>query len=345
MFRALLGIASVVAAGPWAAAPCAAQQQTGIPSLVFSAEFLSVARRQTDDGALLKPNDQDGRLPNPLGSSDVTAFSGGELDGGRRNAFRGELQLTALQQRLVFSGMGAWGLKGQATKTRLNATFAQDAAYEIADADVDTANADNIYAMSARRSAMFWGADGSLAVPLVSPAGSRIEALVGLRYMQFKDKLHAIVYDDLDDFAGADNDVDRVSVLTRNRLAGPQLGLRGTIPLAGGLSLGGTMKLGYLHADTTVATTFASDNNPANVLNKSYSGQAWATVFELSPQLTFALGEGIEVFGGGFLLHVKGLGEADRQFGRVSDADFRSIERSGDTMLYGVTVGARIKLD
>lgn len=210
---------------------------------------------------------------------------------------------------------------------------------------MNLSNSDIIHALTVDRSTSFWSAEGSWVVPLAKRGASQLAGILGVRYMEYKDRFRATAFDEDDDLAGTDNDIDRTNVSVRNRMFGPQIGLQGSMPLFSGLSIGGNVKLGLLHNNVSVDTSFSSDNNPTNGLSRELSGSTWAKVAEFNPQLSFSVNNNIDLTVGGMPLYMDGIGEAASQFSGVADRDNSAVNKNGDAFFYGVSVGAKIKLN
>ncbi len=66
--------------------------------------------------------------------------------------------------------------------------------------------------------------------------------IIGARALFLDEELRTIAYDDLNDFLGADDEVDDASVDTENRFVGVQLGLQGFVDVTQNIKLGGSLK-------------------------------------------------------------------------------------------------------
>ena len=181
-------------------------------------------------------------------------------------------------------------------------------------------NSQDAYALTFTESSSVGGLEASATYEM---DGFRL--LVGPRWIRYQSSLGTVVYDEEDDFLGADNGIDRVDITSTNNLIGVQAGIEGMYPLAGAISIGGRAAVGLYVNNATLERTFTADNGntPFNTdtVSSTTSTSGFAQSVELSPKVVMAVTENLDISLGGTLLYLNGVDEPGTHLAGIGEDD------------------------
>lgn len=183
-----------------------------------------------------------------------------------------------------------------------------------------------------------WGAEFNWVKGLMSG----LNGILGVRYINFRDKLVTITFDEVNDFLGTDNDIDRVSITATNNLAGIQIGLEGEWNLFQDLNFGASLKGGVAANFAMRHRSFSSDNNILNLRSDSIDETGFAQFAEFNPTLTFKFNESASLVVGGNVLWLNDISEASPHYATAGLSTDTNIRDDQDVLLYGATIGLKI---
>jgi hypothetical protein len=175
------------------------------------------------------------------------------------------------------------------------------------------------------------------------PSGNDgIRMLGGFRYLRLDNKLSSVAYDELNDFNGTDNDIDRVSSEVENHLMGVQVGLQGTTPITNQLSFGGRAVAGVAINHLESESLLTADDNEYGPFAKSDSENDVSFFMELAPELTIALADNFDVSLGAFGLLVTGTSDGFDEYSRVANTAVNPLSGDDIVFFYGVKAGGKL---
>jgi hypothetical protein len=170
-------------------------------------------------------------------------------------------------------------------------------------------NSEDSYAMTFTESSSIGGLEASATFEL----GNDLRFFVGPRWLRYQASLVTAAFDDSTDFAGLDDDIDRVDISSTNDLFGVQLGVEGMVPLFDAVSIGGRAAVGLYANNATLDRTFSADDGETpfilNPESNTSSVVGFAQSLELSPKVAFAVTDGLDISLGATLLYLNGVDE------------------------------------
>lgn len=216
-----------------------------------------------------------------------------------------------------------------------------DAEYTFGD-DLDSAsNSTSAEIMTAATQWETWGAEFNW----VNSLTKNVNWLLGVRYLNFRDKLSTVVFDELNDFNGTDTDIDRVGITATNNLAGLQIGLEGEWNLTQDLTFAASLKGGVAANFASRDRSFRSDDNIDNNRNDAIDDTGFAQFVEFNPKLAYKLNDNATLVVGGNVLWLNEIGTASAHYATAGLSTDRNIRDNEDVLLYGATVGLKIALN
>ena len=306
-------------------------------------EGVILGRGDLGGAPLTKANNANGSLPG--GATSFVPVSTAGLDPGTGTGVRVSVEGWLFGRPIRYSFLGAWDFEDSFTRTGLSdGALGTDAAYELPGADVDLDNSDEIEAIRVDHQSRLTTGD-SATYPMLFPGSEDVRVLFGTRLIMMNEELSTAVFNDANDFAGLDNEIDRANVEVDNRMIGLQVGVEGEQPVSEGVTVGGFVKGGLLANFIDVETSFASDDAPANALNKGYDDIGFAQFIEASGNVSVRLTESASLVASGMLLWVNGVNEAGDNYSQVSDAQATGIGNDEDAVFYGARLGVKIDLN
>jgi hypothetical protein len=267
-------------------------------------------------------------------------FDTGDLDENWGGGVRVTLEGRLWGMRLYYGVFGAWSL--DADGVRIDPTEDTSATYaEIPGADVFVGNSESLFALRIDHRTNLYGSEtGTLTA--ISPGA---DFFWGTTSFFLDERLKSVAFDNPEDFNGSGNAIDRVRIESENFMTGLQIGLRGDMPVAPGVMLGGSVRGGLMANFIDVERKFSSDDNSGNRLDNNIDETAFAQFVEARPRVTVALAPGVGLTASGMLLYINGISEATEYYGTVSDNHDRRVHDDGDAFFYGGTLGLNIKLN
>lgn len=216
-----------------------------------------------------------------------------------------------------------------------------DAEYTFGD-DLDSAsNSTDAEIMTAATQWETWGAEFNW----VNSLTKNVNWLLGVRYLNFRDKLSTVVFDELNDFNGTDTGIDRVGITATNNLAGLQIGLEGEWNLTQDLTFAASLKGGVAANFASRDRSFRSDDNTDNNRNDAIDDTGFAQFVEFNPKLAYKLNDNATLVVGGNVLWLNEIGTASSHYATAGLSTDRNIRDNEDVLLYGATVGLKIALN
>ncbi|MFA6140709.1 MAG: hypothetical protein WC684_08300, partial [Hyphomicrobium sp.] len=276
---------------------------------------------------------------------------GDEVTPGIRGTLRGEM----FGQMVEFSAFGMAPMEFELARltgqvSSANGTPANprntNAAYHLennpnTDADLNSANSENIYALTAHLHTKLAGGEVNFLEPLGLPG-----LVVGARTIYFGEELGVFVAKSVDSMPGGSATTrDRSSVRADNYLFGLQVGLQGMFDLGGGLSVGGNVKAGIFDNEVERRRTFFSDNQSVRNMDITdrEDGLAWS--FEANPRVELKLSEGVYLSAAGTFLWLGNVSQAVDHFASVADRGDHDLRANRDVYFYGGSLGLTFLLD
>lgn len=306
----------------------------------------AVPGSMTAEGLLLQRSDVDGTAFTGFDDPGdaFTPFDAGDLDPDVSGGVRASLDVLLFGNRVQMSALVAMPFEDNRTafdinENGTNAVYDDDAQFNPG-ADVNTANSDDLFALTVRHRTLLVGTDTAV----VSPVGG-VNFLWGTRFIKVRESLKSTAFDEENDFNGTDNDIDRVSINSDNTMYGAQIGIGGSVPLGASLVLSGHLKGGLMANFIDVDQSFTSDDNAANFVIKNDGDVSFAQFIEFNPRLTMNLVPNVDLTLGGFLLYVNGISEATQYFSTVTDRDVRGVDSDGDILFYGGSAGLTFRFN
>ncbi|MGI9405060.1 MAG: hypothetical protein ACR2O4_01705, partial [Hyphomicrobiaceae bacterium] len=267
----------------------------------------------------------------------------GDVDAGGFNGARAGLTIPMERSDLRISAFYAGADGG--TNTVTDPAARTSPTYTFATGrDVSTSNSVGATVFEFSHGNRIASAEASLAVPVMDRDRWGVTALIGARGVHYGYSLNSTVYDDADDYAGADNEIDRVRVSGDNFLVGPQIGVEGTFVSPEGITLSASAKAGFFANFISGERQFSSDNDPANAARAQVSGTDHARVVELGARMETPLTDSISLGIGGMILWLDGISEAAGQSRQASNRD-AALDADGHVVLYGASIGLTVALN
>lgn len=208
--------------------------------------------------------------------------------------------------------------------------------------EFNTFNADVACCFTATLRTSLFGAEANVVVPAGGPG---VTFFAGPRFISYREKLGARVYDDMFSYVGPGTNIDNIDLRVRNDLYGAQIGAEVTLPIMAGVTFAARVSGGLYANSATVNSTISDVRGFVAPLSKSYSSTEFAQGVEFLPTLTFDLTSRMSLNLGGQVLYLHNVAESANQFLNVADADARSVRSGGDVWFYGARAGITIKLD
>ncbi len=232
------------------------------------------------------------------------------------------------------------------TESGTNATYDDDAHLNPG-ADVTTSNSDDLFALQIEIETNVGGAEGNYIYSVPIEKSNLIEDVglfAGARFYYFKEKLNSIAFDGPNDFAGTDNDIDRVNIESSNFLVGPQIGIEASMKPNDYLSLGGRVFGGLFANFIERKKAFSSDDlGAANLISDTQSGVAFSQAVGAAPRLAVRLLDQYGIQGyltvSGMILWMNGVSAAAEYYSTVTDRADTKIRDDENVLFYGGTVG------
>ncbi len=314
---------------------------TGVTKVTVEALYLG---RDDIDGTSFTGPDTPG--------GDFILFKPSELNPDWSTGFRATVDTIIMGRDIQFSGFYAGPFETSKTITgadagslRTNATYDDDAHLNPGSDVGSTANSDELFALAIDHETTLYGGEINLVEPADFLGLPGHAFLFGVRGLYLGEDLKSIAYDELDDFQGTDDDIDRVRIEAKNRLLGAQIGLQAMQPITENIYIGGNVKAGLFANFVKVDRSFSRDDNVNDVLNDSNSGTGFAQVLEINPQVKVKFAENAYLSLGGNATWVNGISEAGDQYATVTDADDRNLRNDGSMLFYGATAALVFKFN
>ena len=276
---------------------------------------------------------------------------GNDVTAGMRGTLRGEM----FGQMVEFSAFGMSPMELEFARltgqvSAANGTPANprntNAAYHVenypdTDADLNSANSENIYAMIGNLQTKLAGGEANIVDPFGVPG-----LMIGARAIYFGEELGVFVAKNVDAMPGGSATArDRPYVRTDNYLFGLQAGLQGMFDVGGGLSVGGNVKAGIYDNEVERRRTFFSDNQSVRNMDVKDSDRQLSWGFEANPRLNLRLSDNAYLTVAGTFLYLGNVSQAADQFVAVADRDDRDVRANRDVYFYGGSVGMTFLFD
>jgi hypothetical protein len=240
--------------------------------------------------------------------------------------------------------LSAFFVAPQKTNTQFGAPGALldfDAEYTFGDDLASDANSEDAEIMSATSQWETWGAEFNWVKKLTNS----INGIVGVRYINFREKLATTVFDELNDFNGTDTDIHRVSLSTQNNLAGLQIGLEGEWNLTQDMIFAASLKGGVAANFVSRDRSFRSDDNALDNRNDQIDDTGFAQFVEFNPKLAYKLNDSATLVVGGNVTWLNEVSTASSHYATAGLSTDRNIRDDDDVLLYGATVGLKLALN
>lgn len=276
---------------------------------------------------------------------------GNDVTSGIRGTLRGEMfgqmvefsafAMTPMELELArLTGQVSTGNGSPANPRNTNAVYHLEN-YPFTDADLNSANSENIYALTAHLHTKLAGGEINAVEALGVPG-----LVVGARAIYFGEDLGVFVAKNVDSMPGGSATArDRSSARTDNYLFGVQAGLQGMFDLGSALSVGGSVKAGVYDNEVRRRRTFFSDNQSVRNLDITDNDRGVAWGFEANPRMDLRLSESAFLTVGGTFLWLGNVSQAVDHFAAVADRQDHDIRANRDVYFYGGSVGLTFLLD
>ena len=109
--------------------------------------------------------------------------------------------------------------------------------------------------------------------------------------------------------------------------------------------LSGFVKGGLLANFVDVKSSFSSDDNPANSLNKGYDSTEFAQFVEANGQVAVKLNDAMSLVASAMVLWINGVSDPGDSYSQVADRQATSIDANSDALFYGGSLGLKINLN
>ena len=213
--------------------------------------------------------------------------------------------------------------------------------YAGTDADLQSANSDNIYAIMARLQTKLAGGEANVIEPLGIPG-----LIVGARAIYFGEELGVAVIKNPDAMpGGSSNARDRPFARTDNYLYGVQAGLQGMFDLGWGLSVGGNVKVGVFDNEIVRRRAFFSENQSVRNMDITDEDRGFAWGFDVNPRINLQLSDNAFLTVAGTFLWLGNVSQAADHYIAVADRDDTDLRADRDVYFYGGSVGLTFLLD
>ncbi|THB65210.1 MAG: hypothetical protein D6E12_13160 [Desulfovibrio sp.] len=166
-----------------------------------------------------------------------------------------------------------------------------------------------------------------------------LELYLGYRYISYYEELGTVAYDDLDDYQGTDNEIDRVNIVSSNHLHGAQLGVDVEFELCEGLTVGTDAWVAAFRNLVSVSRDFRTDDRPNNVRDDSMSGANWAYGFGFSPELRYQPWDNVAFTLGGDFIHISNISMAGAYYKTVANLDDDTLRPYDGVVYMGAHAG------
>lgn len=220
-----------------------------------------------------------------------------------------------------------------------------DAAYEDDFlGDLEFSHSDNFEGLELTERSSLLGLEASATYDL---GDSRL--FIGPRWMRYQSQLETVIYDDVNDYLGTDDEIDTVDIASLNDLIGLQVGIDGMIDVTDRVRLGGRAAVG-VYANMATLDRFyegTGGGSPfvADTQESSSSATGFAHSVEVSPRIEFAASENLSLSLGGTLLWLNGVDNpGDHYAGMGDDNGLGTLAAdspgfAGSVLFTGITAG------
>jgi hypothetical protein len=206
-------------------------------------------------------------------------------------------------------------------------------------------NSDQVHALDLNLEADLYGAEFSWVKNLGGYGWNNVDLLVGIRYIHYGEELTSIAFDEANDLAGTDNEIDRAFIGVDNDLVGLQIGLQGMWSVASNVSIGGSLKGGIAANFVDRERSFASDNLNYPAYANSHDDTGFAEFAEFNPRIDITLSDTATLTIGGTVLWINETSHATSHYQALADATDGNVRADDDELFYGASIGLKLALN
>lgn len=206
-------------------------------------------------------------------------------------------------------------------------------------------NSAQLHALNLSIESNLYGAEFSWVKNLESHGLKNVDLLVGVRYIHYGEDLNGVAFDEANDLAGTDNEIDRFGIDVDNDLVGLQVGLQGMWNVTSSISVGGALKGGIAANFVTRDRAFASDNSNTLDYANGHDDTGFAQFAEFNPRVDIALSETATLTIGGTVMWINETSRAASHYQTLADRTDGNLREDDDEIFYGASVGLKLALN
>lgn len=206
-------------------------------------------------------------------------------------------------------------------------------------------NSSILHALSAEQEGSLYGAEFSWVKNLSGWGWNNVDFIAGVRYIHYGEELRGAAFDESDDLAGTDNDIDRFAIEVDNDLVGVQVGLQAMWDITPSVSIGGSLKGGLAANFASRDRSFSSDNATFPAYANSTDDTDLAEFAEFNPRIDIALGDSASLTIGGTVLWINETSRAVSHFSTVANSADSNLRADDDQLFYGASIGLKLALN
>jgi hypothetical protein len=276
-----------------------------LPSdLYFSFEAIAMGRSGTN--TVLGQDNSTGPFLN-FSTRDLAAIGFG---GGAKFIVGGKLQDG---WGFEMGGLVAGGFSSSGQRISVGGQLFGAYSTAVTNANLVFNNAENAYAVTFTESSSLASFEAS-----ATYGTDGFGVFFGPKLISYKSSLGTAYFDDLNDFAGTDDQVDRINISSSNTLIGAQLGVVGMYDINEMFSVGGRAAVGLYANNAVLDRTYRAGVNQFPFTTASQSSSASSTAFaqsvEISPKVDIALTSSLDFTLGATWLYLNGVDEPGKHY-------------------------------